>query len=596
MKLRNYLLFLFLLIFASCSKDKVDTGVQGYLNLDFEKVIPTEKPKGWFQGGEGFSVFVDSTVSFSGKRSLCIERVGGGKFGVARSYFPINKARGKHLKYTGYIKTENITKGYAGLWWRVDGTDGTLNFDNMQKRGAKGTSDWTKYTIEFTIDDELTNIIFGVLLPGNGKAWFDDLSIELDGEKFLQEEPENIDLSLEQIDWLKNNLNTFNTAEPVDEDYDLSFLKEMVCDAKIVSLGEGTHGTSEFFKMKHRITKYLVENMGFSVFAIEASMPEAVVVNNYVLDGVGDAKDALSGLHFWTWNTQEVLDMLTWMREYNASEKGRIEFWGFDMQFPKVAIKNTLKFLKKHDSTYFIEAKDEYQKITLFKNKYRRIKRDPNLNLFAPYLASAKDIYNHILEKREEYNAIATKDSTDWYLQNSRIVVQSLEALMQNHQSRDESMALNVQWIKEQMAPDTKIILWAHNGHVSKREVGMYKPMGAHLNKVYDKDMVVMGFGFNKGEYNAVGKNGLGNQTTSLSKPGSVEWIMHSLNLSRFFLDLRKTSDSPLSQVFNNELEFRAIGATKRDYDFFNTIITDDFDVLIYFEDTTPSDCFSIRN
>ena len=217
----------------------------------------------------------------------------------------------------------------------------------MSSRGAKGTTDWTKHTVEFKIDEKLTNINFGVLLPGNGKAWFDNLSIELDGEKYQQNEPEVIELSLEQIEWLKKNVNTFQTAQPIEDDSDLSFLKDIVGDARIVSLGEGTHGTSEFFKMKHRITKYLAENMGFTVFAIEANMPEALDVNNYVLNGIGNSKDVLAGLYFWTWNTQEVLDMLEWMREFNKSKKGRIEFWGFDMQYPNIAIKNTLNFLKK---------------------------------------------------------------------------------------------------------------------------------------------------------------------------------------------------------------------------------------------------------
>ncbi|MCF8356922.1 MAG: erythromycin esterase family protein, partial [Melioribacteraceae bacterium] len=547
----------------------------------------------WYQGGEGFSIFVDSTVSFSGKRSLCIQRVGAGNFGVVTSSFPIEEARGKTLKYSGYIKTENVTEGYAGLWWRVDGASGTLNFDNMSNRGAKGTTDWKKYSIEFRIDDKLTNIKFGVLLPGNGKAWFDNLSIELDEKIYHQNEPEFIKLSLEQINWLNNNIATFKSAEPNEDEKELSFLKEMVGDAKIVALGEGTHGTSEFFKMKHRITKYLVEKMGFTVFAIEAIMPEARDVNNYVLKGIGNPKDVLAGLYFWTWNTHEVLDMLEWMREYNISEKGRVEFWGFDMQFPNVAIKNTLNFMQKYDSTYYTYANEKYKKITAFNDELLKLKPNPGNILFEPYLGYAKDVYNHLIDNIDKYNSIASKDSTEWYIQNSRIVVQSLEARMQKHQSRDESMAINIQWIINHMAPNTKIILWAHNGHVSKKETN-FQPMGAYLNKVYDNDMVVMGFGFNKGEYTAVGQKGLGIYSTSISEPGSVEWIMHRLNYPRLFLDLRKIKNSQLSNIFNSELEFRSIGARAMDYAFYKTVITDEFDILIYFENTTPSNCFGL--
>jgi erythromycin esterase len=595
MKIIKNLAILFLLVLTNCNNAQESNNTPKYLNLDFENVTPNGIAKDWYQSGEGFSVFVDSTVSFSGKRSLCIQKVGNGNFGVATSSFPINDARGKYLKYTGYIKTENITEGYAGLWWRVDGASGLLNFDNMNNRGAKGTTDWTKYTIEFKIDDKLTNINFGVLMPGNGKAWFDDLSIELDGKIYPQKESKIAKLSLEQINWLKNNVDTFQTADPVEKNDGLSFLKKMVGDAKIVSLGEGTHGTHEFLTMKHRIIKYLVEKMGFTVFAIEANMPEARNVNKYVLNGIGNPKDVLAGLYFWTWNTQEVLDMLKWMRDYNSSKKGRIEFWGFDMQFPNVAIQNTLDFLQKYDTTYYAEAKDKYQKITAFNDEIRKMNSNPGNILFEPYLGYSNEVYNHILKNFDKNNSIATKDSIDWYIQNSRIVVQSLEARMQKQQSRDESMAINVQWIINHMPPNTKIILWAHNGHISKRETN-WQPMGTYLNKVYGNDMVIMGFGFNKGEYTAVGQKGLGIYSTSISEPGSVEWMLHSLNYPRLFLDLRKIKNSPLSTLFNKELVFRSIGAMAMDYAFYNTIITDEFDILVYFENTTPSVCFGRTN
>lgn len=569
----------------------ISISAQVFLNLDFEKASPGGVAKGWSHGGEGFSVQVDTTISYSGKRSLCIQRVGSGNFGVATSSFPVEAARGKNLVYSGYIKTENLTEGYTGLWWRVDGKLGVLNFDNMYGRGPNGTSDWKKYTIEFKIDENPTNINFGVLLSGNGKAWFDNLRIELGGKVYEQPEPEKIVLSEEQIDWLRGNINIFDTAEPITDYSDLEFLKEMIGDAKIVSLGEGTHGTKEFFKMKHRITKFLTEEMGFSVFAIEANMPEAEVVNDYVLNGNGDPRKALAGLYFWTWNTQEVLDMIEWMREYNKSGKGRIEFKGFDMQTPDIAIANTLDFLSRYDSAFYKIAQSKYTKIIRFSNEIRKSRSYPDNYLSEPFLESADEIYKHMLGNRNKYLSLSDEKEVDWILQNSRIVVQGIQAIMRGQQSRDESMAINTKWIMDNMEPETKIVLWAHNGHVAKREAG-WKPMGAHLNKMYGNKMIVFGFGFNKGEYTAVGQKGLGVYSTSLPEPGSFEWLMNNLKTPRFFLDLRKVKESPLSAIFNNEIDFRSIGAMAMDYAFNKTIITDDFDVLIYFDETSPSECF----
>lgn len=125
---------------------------------------------------------------------------------------------------------------------------------------------------------------------------------------------------------------------------DLAGLREIVGDARIVSLGESTHGTRECFQMKHRLLEFLVEEMGFSIFSIEASMPEAYALSDYVIHGEGNPKKLIEGMYFWTWNTQEVLDMVEWMRGWNVKNppetgKPRLQFTGFDMQTPDVAWK-----------------------------------------------------------------------------------------------------------------------------------------------------------------------------------------------------------------------------------------------------------------
>jgi hypothetical protein len=103
---------------------------------------------------------------------------GGSGFGVATGSFPIARAAGKRARYSAYIKTEGVTRGYAGLWWRVDGASGILAFDNMSSRGVTGSKDWTRYTIELPVDAAVRNINFGMLLTGDGNAWFDDVTID----------------------------------------------------------------------------------------------------------------------------------------------------------------------------------------------------------------------------------------------------------------------------------------------------------------------------------------------------------------------------------------------------------------------------------
>ena len=112
-------------------------------------------------------------------------------------------------------------------------------------------------------------------------------------------------------------------------------LRALVGQARVVALGEATHGTREFFQLKHRMLEFLVEEMGFRVFAIEANWPECLAINDYVLHGEGDPEEALAGIYFWTWNTEEVLELIEWMRRYNAdpAHEQKLKFYGVDMQY-----------------------------------------------------------------------------------------------------------------------------------------------------------------------------------------------------------------------------------------------------------------------
>ncbi len=149
-----------------------------------------------------------------------------------------------------------------------------------------------------------------------------------------------------------------NTSSPIrtvaaETDFaDLLPFRQVVGDARVVSLGEATHGTREFFRMKHRLVEFMVEDLGFTLFGIEANLTEARVVNEYVLHGVGDPAVALKGLYFWTWDTEEVLEMLRWMRRYNTrvSVGRQVRFFGFDMQEPSVAFERLRGYLKQVNS------------------------------------------------------------------------------------------------------------------------------------------------------------------------------------------------------------------------------------------------------
>ena len=149
-------------------------------NLNFDDVL-NGKPQGWYAAAQpGYSVSLDSVNVQSGKYSVVIEFIGeSGNFQPVTFGLP-NNYDGQQITLSGYIKTENVRDGYAGLWMRIDPQ---IAFDNMQQRGITGTTDWTKYEITLPMNpSKTTQIVLGGLLVGKGKMWLDNFSISIDGK------------------------------------------------------------------------------------------------------------------------------------------------------------------------------------------------------------------------------------------------------------------------------------------------------------------------------------------------------------------------------------------------------------------------------
>ena len=165
------------------------------------------------------------------------------------------------------------------------------------------------------------------------------------------------------IDWIRSHAVKLKTPEPGNGFEDMRPLQALIGQARIVSLGEATHGSREFFQLKHRMLEFMASEMGFSIFSIEANLPEAYRLNDYVLEGKGDPALLLRGMYFWTWDTEEVLAMIQWMREFNKSGKGRVQFSGFDMQTPTVAADIVRDFTARYDEPFVTEV-DEAKKMS----------------------------------------------------------------------------------------------------------------------------------------------------------------------------------------------------------------------------------------
>jgi erythromycin esterase len=370
--------------------------------------------------------------------------------------------------------------------------------------------------------------------------------------------------------WLATHAIPLRTVEAENGFTDMQPLKKLVGAARLVALGEATHGTREFFQLKHRMLEFLVSEMGFTIFGIEATMPEAFDINEYVLTGKGDPAKALAGLYFWTWDTEEVLEMIRWMRRYNEEphHNRKVKFYGFDMQFVPRAALTARAYLRQVDP----------EQSAAFEERFALL-----INPF-----TAPDLANLAKEKKEEMASAAAAlvarfderkqdysqrtGASAWAIarQHAKILAQNLElqkSIETSFAVRDRAMAENIQWILEHEGPGTKMVVWAHNGHVAIQPFGNVPSMGVHLRKMFGSDLMVFGFAFNQGSFQAMempfpSEKGLHSFTVGPAPEGSLDAILAAAGLSLAAIDLRAVpKDGPVAEWFSVDHATRNIGA-----------------------------------
>jgi erythromycin esterase len=389
---------------------------------------------------------------------------------------------------------------------------------------------------------------------------------------------------------------------------DMQPLKKFIGSAKVVALGEATHGTREFFQMKHRFLEFLVTQMGFNIFGIEATMPESFDINEYVLTGEGDPSKALAGIYFWTWDTQEVLELIEWMRRYNADplHKRKVKFYGFDMQFHQRAAKVTLAYLKKVDPQAAESAKSE---LALLSNPYL----EPRFNVMSGETKSAlnrtlKGVLASFDGRKQQY--ISRSSVNEWALvrQHAQVLAQAVDLRTQEFMTnadlviRETAMAENIRWVLQHEGPDAKAVLWAHNGHVATNDAskeGGVRWMGSHLRQMFGSEMVVFGFMFNQGGFQAVeapfpSKTGLRQFTVPAAPPGTLDAMLASAGLKIAAVDLRTLpKDGPVAEWFSKPRGSRNIGAGFGEpvatNGIYPVVAPHLYDALLFVETTTPA-------
>ena len=176
------------LLFISISLQPISAEMTSTQNMELQEAAMIEKfIDDWFKAGSKpylYEIGKDEKVKHNEQVSYylkSINKIEDGFGNIMRQIIP-DEYRGKRIKLTGTIKSENIDN-WAGMWMRVDGPEPgkSLQFDNMQNRPIKGSNEWTNYEIVLDVPENSTGIAYGVLVSGNGQIWFSSLSFEVVG-------------------------------------------------------------------------------------------------------------------------------------------------------------------------------------------------------------------------------------------------------------------------------------------------------------------------------------------------------------------------------------------------------------------------------
>ncbi len=365
--------------------------------------------------------------------------------------------------------------------------------------------------------------------------------------------------ALERIElknWLDSSAVPIVSLSPEFPNTDFSALRSVFTHARIIGLGEATHGSREFFLAKHRLARFLVEELNYTVFALEASYASCAVVNDYILHGKGSAENAVQALDLWMWETEEVKEMIEWMRLYNmrASATKKLRFVGFDVQTHASSYSKLFDF-------FHAVAPNRLPALSLWLQEFRAVELDFRTVRESysrkKFDALRRSIFAelHFLETNR---AVLLKKTSNDALVDAALRLQTMSqflvlvsAMLDTPENpmtagvaiRDSAMTVNLQTIMHGLYPNEKVVFWSHNGHVGNGDITSIPSMGRRLKALYGDAYYAIGFEFKEGAFQARDKERMALQRFAVSLPLNVESASLRFSESRyenFFIDFRQ--------------------------------------------------------
>ncbi|MCI0731072.1 MAG: erythromycin esterase family protein, partial [Chloroflexi bacterium] len=401
-------------------------------------------------------------------------------------------------------------------------------------------------------------------------------------------------------------------GEPIDsiKEANLDSLLERIGEARVVLLGEASHGTAEFYQVRARITQELIERRGFTIVAVEADWPDAATIDRYVRHAPARPADGarpFSRFPTWMWANAQVLAFIQWLRQYNeqfSSPEEAVGFYGLDLYSLHASIAAVLNYLEEIDPDTAKVARLRYGCLSPWEKgpaTYGAATLSGRYHECEPEVLA---MLQELLNKQLEYAAQDGHRFLD-AVQNARLVTNAERyyRLMYygSHVSwnlRDRHMFETLESILKFRGPESRAVVWEHNSHIgdaSATEMGGHGQfnVGQLCRERFSLQAYLVGFGTDHGTVAAASDWGgpMEIKRVRPALPQSYERLCHDTETPAFLLALREPADQEVRRRLLEERLERAIGViyrpeTELQSHYFFASLPRQFDEYIWFDET----------
>ncbi len=402
------------------------------------------------------------------------------------------------------------------------------------------------------------------------------------------------------------------SVEPLDsiETGDLRQLVGRLARARVVLLGEATHGTSEFYRMRTRITRELVERHGFGIVAVEADWPDAARIDRYVrhLKPSSSPWKPFTRFPTWMWRNEEVRAFAEWLRRHNAEVHDparRVSFSGLDLYSLFASADVVVRYLDTVDPEAARVARERYGNLTPWQSDPATYGRAVVSGRFQSCEPEVVKVLVDLLEQRLAY---ASRDGERFFdaTQNARVVANAERYYRVMYQGnvaswnlRDQHMFDTLSTLLAFRGPSSKAVVWAHNSHLgdaSATEMGTHGEhnVGQLCRRALGTEAYLVGLGTDHGTVVAATDWGGPMQVKQVrpADPRSIEAVCHQTGLPAFVLPLRDSRHEAVRDELAAPRLERAIGVIYRPETellshYFQASLANQFDAWVWFDETS---------